>query len=105
VPPGISGATAKVLTRASPRAGARRPGRGLGLCDLLARPGQARGGRVLDEAVHDGLGEPAGRGLQGAHLGQYLACRGPGAGVLGQAAADQRAQSAGHVAQVRWIVD
>jgi len=100
VPPGTSGATAKV-TRASWRVGTWRPGRGLSLCDLLARADQARGGRVLDEAVHDGLGEPAGRRLQGAHLGQYLARRGPGAGVLGQAAADQRAQSAGHVAQVR----
>jgi len=88
VPPGASGATAKVLIRAWWRGGTRRPGRGLGLCDLLARHGQARGGRVLDKAVHDGLGEPAGRGLQGAHLGQYLARRRPGAGVLGQAAAD-----------------
>ena len=105
MPPGASGATARVLTRVSWQGGTRRPGRGPGLCDLFARHGQARGGRGLDKAVHDGLGEPARRGLQGAHLGQYLARRGPGAGVLSQAAADQRAQRAGHVVQVRWVVD
>ena len=99
VPPGTRGATAKRPAGAGRRNDPSRPARGLG---------QVRGGRtgrILDEAVHDGLGEPAGRGLEGPHLGQQLAGRGPVAGILGQAAGDQRAQLAGHPIQLRRAVD
>jgi hypothetical protein len=51
----------------------RAQGRGSSLVLQVARLDRAHGGGsglVLDETAHDGLGEPAGLGLEGAYLGQ-----------------------------------
>jgi hypothetical protein len=51
----------------------RAQGCGSSLVLEVARLGRAQGcgsGLVLDETAHDGLGEPAGLGLEGAYLGQ-----------------------------------
>jgi hypothetical protein len=53
--------------------GGRRLSESLGHRDQFARVGRAEGGGscrlIRHEAAHDGLGEPARRGLKGAHLG------------------------------------
>ena len=50
----------------------RAHGGGSSLVLQVARFARAHGGSgpVLDETAHDGLGEPAGLGLEGAYLGQ-----------------------------------
>jgi hypothetical protein len=71
---------------------AGRPGGNAGERESVRRRGgDDQVGRLIARGpVDDRFGQPAPRGLNGAHLGQQLNCGGPVARMLGQTAADQR---------------
>ena len=79
------------------RAG-RRSGRG------------GRGGRgtrlgIPGERADDRFGQPVGRRLEGAHLGEQAVGGGPLAGILGQAALDHRPHFGRHPIKARGAMD
>ena len=79
------------------------PSAAAGVAGEAGVAGAARG--ILGERADDRFGQPVRRRLEGSHLGEQAVGGGPLAGVLGQAALDQRPHSGRHPVQAGGVMD